>query len=71
VYWEAGIAEGLGKPVIYTCEKEAWKEKGTHFDTSHYHTVIWDKDNPGKAAEEIKATIRATLPPDEVIFPEE
>ena len=20
-YWEAGFAEGLGKPVIYTCEK--------------------------------------------------
>ena len=20
-YWEAGYAEGLGKPVIYTCEK--------------------------------------------------
>jgi nucleoside 2-deoxyribosyltransferase len=21
VYWEAGFAEGLGKPVIYTCKK--------------------------------------------------
>ena len=21
-YWEAGYAEGLGKPVIYTCEQE-------------------------------------------------
>ncbi|NOS88369.1 MAG: hypothetical protein HOP34_07465 [Methylococcaceae bacterium] len=24
-YWEAGYAEGLGKPVIYTCEKEKFE----------------------------------------------
>jgi nucleoside 2-deoxyribosyltransferase len=29
-YWEAGFAEGLGLPVIYTCEKTAWDEQGTH-----------------------------------------
>ena len=23
-YWEAGFAEGLGRPVIYTCSKEKW-----------------------------------------------
>ena len=61
-YWEAGFAEGLGKPVIYTCEKEAFDSKGTHFDTNHLHTVIWAKDKPESAAEELKATIRATMP---------
>ena len=61
-YWEAGYAEGLGKPVIYTCEKEKFEEQKTHFDTNHHLTVIWDSKNPDKAAEELKATIRATLP---------
>ncbi len=63
-YWEAGFAEGLGKPVIYTCRKDAFDEGGTHFDTNHHLTVIWDPDNLGEAAEKLKATIRATLPGD-------
>lgn len=61
-YWEAGYAEGLGKPVIYTCEKAKFEEQKTHFDTNHHLTVIWDANNPSVAAEELKATIRATLP---------
>ena len=42
-YWEAGYAEGLGKPVIYICEKEKFDKKGTHFDTHHCTTVFWSK----------------------------
>jgi len=61
-YWEAGYAEGLGKPVIYTCEKEKFEEQKTHFDTNHHLTIIWNAANPEEAAEELKATIRATLP---------
>jgi len=61
-YWEAGFAEGLGKPVIYTCEKSKFESQKTHFDTNHHLTVIWDKDKPELAAEHLKATIRATLP---------
>ncbi|MDA1101936.1 MAG: hypothetical protein O2967_23525 [Proteobacteria bacterium] len=63
-YWEAGYAEGLGKPVIYTCEKSVFddKDKGTHFDANHHQTVVWTYDDPDNAAEELKATIRATLP---------
>lgn len=61
-YWEAGYAEGLGKPVIYTCERTKFEESKTHFDTNHHLTVIWDKENPHLAGEELKATIRATLP---------
>jgi hypothetical protein len=61
-YWEAGFAEGLGKPVIYTCEKGKFESQKTHFDTNHHLTVIWDKDNPQIAVEQLKATIRATLP---------
>jgi hypothetical protein len=61
-YWEAGYAEGLGKPVIYTCEKKKFEEQKTHFDTNHHLTIPWDEKNPEETAEKLKATIRATLP---------
>jgi nucleoside 2-deoxyribosyltransferase len=61
-YWEAGFAEGLGKPVIYTCEKSAFDKGKTHFDTNHHLTIIWEKDKLDIAAVNLMATIRATLP---------
>ncbi len=63
-YWEAGYAEGLGKPVIYTCRKDVFvsKGEGTHFDTNHHLTVVWEPDKLPEAIEKLKATIRATLP---------
>jgi len=63
-YWEAGFAEGLGKPVIYTCRKQVFEDEKTrpHFDTSHMLTVLWEPDNLNEAGEILKATIRATLP---------
>ncbi len=61
-YWEAGYAEGLGKPVIYTCEKSVFDDKKTHFDTNHHLTIVWDEKAPEVAGEELTATIRATLP---------
>jgi nucleoside 2-deoxyribosyltransferase len=38
-YFEAGFAEGLGVPVIYTCEAQKFNERKTHFDTNHMLTV--------------------------------
>ena len=61
-YWEAGFAEGLGKPVIYTCERSYFETNKTHFDTNHCTTVVWDATVPEKAAEDLKATIRNTFP---------
>lgn len=63
-YWEAGYAEGLGKPVIYTCEKTKFENPDTkpHFDTNHHLTIPWDSNNLQDAANQLKATIRATLP---------
>jgi nucleoside 2-deoxyribosyltransferase len=60
-YWEAGYAEGLGKPVLYLCEKNKFAEKQTHFDTNHCTTVIWDVENPSRFSEELVATIRRSL----------
>lgn len=67
VYWEAGFAEGLGRPVIYTCEEGHFEEHGTHFDTSHHHTITWQYDNLGAAATALKTTIRATLPAEAIL----
>lgn len=61
-YWEAGYAEGLGKPVIYTCEKSKFESTKTHFDTNHHLTILWDSSAPESAGADLKATIRATLP---------
>jgi hypothetical protein len=61
-YWEAGFAEGLGKPVIYTCRNDEWAEGGSHFDTNHLVTVIWKPGNLRDAGNRLVNTIRATLP---------
>lgn len=68
-YWEAGYAEGLGKPVIYTCRKDVFddKNKGPHFDTNHHLTVVWSPNEMAGAEAKLTATIRATLP-DEAIL---
>jgi len=61
-YWEAGYAEGLGKPVIYTCEKSRFTTAKTHFDTNHHLTILWDLAAPEASGIDLTATIRATLP---------
>jgi len=63
-YWEAGFAEGLGRPVIYTCRKDVFNDPKTkpHFDANHYLTVVWDPADPSAAAEQLKTVIRVTLP---------
>lgn len=63
-YWEAGFAEGLDKPVIFTCRRDIFDGPKTrpHFDTNHHLTVVWDPANLDEAVEQLKATIRATLP---------
>lgn len=50
VYYEAGFAEGLGLPVIYTCHKK-WLEgvpekniEKVHFDINHKNIIIWEED---------------------------
>ncbi len=71
-YWEAGFAEGLGRPVIYTCRKDVFDDPKTkpHFDTNHYLTVVWDAANPAAAAEQLKTVIRVTLPTEAMLTDE-
>ena len=60
-YWEAGYAEGLGKPVVYICEKAKFKAEPTHFDTNHCTTVLWSKADVGGFQQESIATLRRSL----------
>lgn len=60
-YWEAGYAEGLGKPVIYICERGKFEGKQTHFDTNHCTTVLWSTDDPDQFRRELIATLRRSL----------
>ena len=57
VYFEAGFAMGLGRPVIWTCRQDDMKN--VHFDTRQYSHVVWTDpyDLRTKLADRIKATI--------------
>ncbi len=60
-YWEAGYAEGLGKPVLYICEKTKFDEKKTHFDTNHCTTVPWSREDDEGFKQALIATLRRSL----------
>lgn len=60
VLWEAGFAEGLGKPVIYSCKKTP--DERPHFDIRNRQTVFWEPDKLVDAHNQLATCIRATLP---------
>ncbi len=62
-YWEAGYAEGLGKPVIYICERAAFNAADTrpHFDTNHCTTIMWETGQEAIFIQDMAATIRRSL----------
>lgn len=65
-YWEAGFAEGLGRPVFYLCRRDvldsADRDTRPHFDTAQQLIIGWDPADPAAAMRELKDAIRATLP---------
>ncbi|MDZ5648618.1 hypothetical protein [Nitrospirillum sp. BR 11828] len=40
VYYEAGFAHGLGRRVIFMCQKDHLDK--LHFDIRQYNTIVWD-----------------------------
>jgi hypothetical protein len=75
-YFEAGFAEGLGKPVIYICELSAFedaeknkgkdgdKSKRLHFDVEHQEIYKWkegSEDSIKKFQSDIEAKIRVSI----------
>lgn len=47
VYWEAGMAYGLGVPVIHTCEDHKDSSNRIHFDVHQYNTIFWKPEELG------------------------
>ena len=60
-YWEAGYAEGLGKPVVYICEKTKFETSQTHFDTNHCTTVLWSNEDIEGFRSNLNATLQLSL----------
>ncbi|MBL7119287.1 MAG: hypothetical protein ISS53_01230 [Dehalococcoidia bacterium] len=44
VYWESGMAYGLGKTVIQTCRDDDCSRRRTHFDLDQYQTIFWKQE---------------------------
>lgn len=57
VYFEAGYAMGLGKPVIWTCRHDHLDK--VHFDTRQYSHIVWETEEDLK--EKLFNRIRATI----------
>lgn len=60
VYFEAGFALGLGKPVVWTCQRKFFEEQGVHFDTQARNHILWDE--PEDLKRSLQARIEATIP---------
>lgn len=57
VYYEAGFAQGLNMPVIFTCRNDMIDK--VHFDTRQYNHIIWA--TPEELRERLAKRISATL----------
>jgi nucleoside 2-deoxyribosyltransferase len=57
VYYEAGFAMGLGRPVIWCCRKDEISK--LHFDTNHKNHIVWT--TPEELREGLYRRIRATI----------
>jgi hypothetical protein len=57
VYFEAGYALGLGRPVIWMCKED--ELKNSHFDTRQYNHIPWT--SPVDLREKLKNRILATI----------
>jgi len=57
VYYEAGFAQGLGIPVIWTCRNTTLDD--LHFDTRQYSHIIWK--TPADLFTQLKNRIGATV----------
>jgi hypothetical protein len=58
VYYEAGFAQGLGRPVVWTCRRD--DSANLHFDTRQFNHVLWT--DPVDLRRQLTDRIRATIP---------
>jgi nucleoside 2-deoxyribosyltransferase len=59
VYYEAGFARGLGRPVIHCCRDSDFGER--HFDTKLINHVKWS--DATDLREKLKSRIKSTIIP--------
>lgn len=59
VYFEAGFAQGLGLPVIWTCRADLIDR--IHFDTRQYNHILWEPDEIDVFADALEKRIRAVV----------
>ena len=57
VYYEAGFAQGLGLPVVFSCRNDGFDD--LHFDTNHYNHLAWA--TPDELREKLKHRILAVI----------
>jgi nucleoside 2-deoxyribosyltransferase len=57
VYYEAGFAHGLGRPVFYTCRADHVED--IHFDVRQFNYIKWE--SPAELAAALQARIEAVL----------
>ena len=57
VYYEAGFAEGLGIPVIFTCRKDMIND--VHFDTRQRNHIVWS--DPAELRQRLIERIQARI----------
>jgi len=59
VYFEAGLAQGLGIPVVWTVRKDHLED--VHLDTRQYNHVVWE--SPEELREKLAFRLLATVTP--------
>lgn len=59
IYFEAGFALGLGRPVIWTAREDRLKR--VHFDTRQYNFVLWREGQLDQFADALRNRIEATI----------
>ena len=59
VYFEAGLAMGLGLPVIWLCRDDDLEK--AHFDTRQYNHIPWEADKLVELTKTLQNRIEATI----------
>ena len=59
IYFEAGLAMGLAKQVVWTVREDALAE--VHFDNRQYNFVVWKPEQLDQLAVRLKNRIEATI----------
>jgi len=69
VYFEAGLAKGLGIPLIWTCRDNGSDDEDglsrAHFDTRQYNHITWKTGEEDKLRQRLEDRIRATIKPED------